>query len=679
MRRNYFAREARAFATNAPLAIGALALLAIGAVALFGPAFAPYDPHAWRLVEFYPGGEAAIPPIRPGPYHWLGTDAMGRDILSRLLWGARLTLAGVLLAVVGRALLGTAVGLLAAWRRGPIDAVVRRALDALAGFPQLMAALLLVVVLKDLGLLGFAVALSLVGWAEIAQFVRAEALRLRVAPFVEAAQSLGARTRHVALHHVARNLAPQLAGLLALEAGSVLVLLAELGFIGFFISGGTFFVGDDGRPVLPVRDRAPEWGQMLAGARAHTFTQQWVAFIPALVVGAAAVGFNLFGEGLRAAIDPFGRHRLSPRTLGALARGFGAVVFVGALGFGWTTLRSLELSIEDGARLAHEAAARVSPGSDLVAIVVRFDSRTHALARPEKLNYYFRAPSGETLRVGFVGADANATEVKRFDDEDRFDDLGALRALGEWRVRWQDALAAAERRGGTGYRNRAPAYVVRVTLEQRASSPQWRVRYAPGAGSQATVDIPVDARTGETRLPFATFLSDAEERARTRLGLRPQLIGLNADWWSDAYAATQAGGPHPDGQEFPVTVRFTYAVVDPTGRRGAVLIYDARSGLAAATRGFAIEPTATSPSLRPLPQVDLHEIFRRVEDAGGRALRGEWERQGLTRWQVHVSLGVREARAVADAFYSVAFATAPARFRLDLDTGAIERVPVGAP
>lgn len=510
------AGEARAFFGNLPLMVGLLGLVVIAALALFGPRLAPYSPHAWRLVTFYPNGDILVPPIPPGARHPLGTDAIGRDILSRLLWGARLTLTATLLTVVARAALGLLVGLVAGWRRGPLDALALVATNALTGFPQLMLALLLVVALKDWGLAGFVVAMAAVGWGEIAQFVRRETIRLRAAPFVEAAQALGARTDQIVRRHILRNLAPQLAGLFALEAGATLLLLAELGFIGFFISGGSVFVDITNRPV--VRDRAPEWGQMLAGARSYAFIQQWVAFVPAAVVGAAVLACNLCGEGLRAAIDPFGARRLSPRALGALGRGLAALALLEALGFSVAGLREGELSVEEGERLARAAAARSEPGAALVAIVVRYRSDAHDLARPERLNYYFQQPgSAAVLNVGFPNADANALEVRPNYDDDgaTLADDGvrglALRPLGERRVGPGEALAAAEERGGRTFRLRAREYTVQVLLAQREewAGPAYRVLYRRGGADRADrarerpeLDLATDARSGAPQLPL---------------------------------------------------------------------------------------------------------------------------------------------------------------------------------
>ncbi len=297
--------------TNVPLVIGIAGVVCIALVALFGSQLAPSDPQTQRVILFYPDGRFAAPPTPPDALFPLGTDPLGRDQLSRLLYGARLSLGATLLGLAGRAALGLGVGVLAGWRRGTPDRILTSVTNAVAGFPQLMLALLMVVALREHGLVGFVIALSAVGWADLAQFVRGEVVRIRASAYVEAARALGASGMGILRTHVLRSLVPQLAGLLAIEAGSVLLLLAELGFIGLFISGGAAYVDDANQPILPIRDRAPEWGQMLAGARQDAFSHQYVALIPGLVVAGAAFAFNLLGEGLRAASDPHGARRMS--------------------------------------------------------------------------------------------------------------------------------------------------------------------------------------------------------------------------------------------------------------------------------------------------------------------------------------------------------------------------------
>ena len=394
--------DLRRIAANPALVAGLAGALLLAAVALFGPQLAAADPNAQRIVIFFPGGAFAVPPTPPDQYYPLGTDPLGRDQLARVLYGARLTFTVVLLALFLRATLAIAVGVLGGWAGGATDRALTTVTNAVGGIPQFLLALLIAVALREHAVLGFTLALGLVGWAEGAQFVRSEVLRIRATGYVEAARALGARTPGVLSRHVLRGLSPQLFGLFALEAGSTLLLLAELGFLGVFMSGGAFLVDAQNRPILPARDRAPEWGQMLAGAQQYAFSNQYVAFVPGVVVCAAVFAFNLLGEGMRNATDPFSRLSLSPRGLGALGRGMLAVAVVTGVFFGVSEARSSSLSFDDALRVARESAAKMEPGAPLVAAVVRLRSDAHALERPEKYNFYFRS-SGVTpyVRVGF--------------------------------------------------------------------------------------------------------------------------------------------------------------------------------------------------------------------------------------------------------------------------------------
>lgn len=671
------AREARRFFGNLPLVAGLVGIALIVAVALFGPQVAPYDPNAWQLVEFGANGKIAVPPIPPGVAHPLGTDTMGRDLLSRLLWGARLTLAATLLTVVARTLLGVAVGLAVGWRGGLADALATQATNALAGFPQLMLALLLVVLLKDRGFLGFVVALAVVGWGDLAQFIRSEIIRLRGSAYIEAAQALGATTAQILRRHILRSLAPQLAGLIALEAGAVLLLLAELGFIGFFISGGTFFVDDAGRPMLPVRDRAPEWGQMLAGARYYAFANQWIAIVPAVVVGLAVLACNLLGEGIRGAIDPFGPRRLAPQTLDALGRVSLAALLIGVTGFGVATLRSPDISFDEGLRRAREAATRVEPRAEVAAAVVKFQSDVHGLGRPAKLNYYFKVPGQRTmLYVGFPDADANALDVRRFYDDDGLM-TETLQPLGGWRVGWREALASAERRGGTSFRNGSQRYTVQVILERQEGwpAPAWHVAYRKLPNDAPALDLPVDASTGSPDVAFPLYQLAAALAARRELGDQVTLVGTGATWWSAAVAAGQPDGGNRADPEVPVARTFFYVAGE--GRRVAAVTYDMRTGLVPAGSGSPLPglPDAPPRSAEPLEGAwDTSAIRELVEAAGGRAVHDGWEREGARQWTVAVSQYRQGGRPLAMATYTLPGRNEVIRFQADLASHQVERV-----
>ena len=652
--------DARRLLRNVALVVGLAGVLALGTVALFGSQLSAGDPQAQRLVVFYPDGTFKVPPTPPDAYYPLGTDPLGRDQLARILWGARLTFTVVLLALLLRALLAVFFGVLAGWRGGSVDALITLVTNAVAGIPQLLLALLVAVALRESAILGFVVALGCVGWAEGAQFVRTEVVRIRRAPYVEAATALGTRTRGLITRHLFRSLAPQLFGLIALEAGATLLLLAELGFLGLFMSGGISFLDNAGQPMLPVRDRAPEWGQMLAGAQQYAFSNQFVAFVPGVVVAAAVFAFNLLGEGARAATDPFSTLSLSPRAVGGLGRGLLGVAVLGGLFFGVAQARSTELSFDDALRLAREAVERVEPGDELLAAVVRFRSDSHALAKPQKLNFYFRSHGiFEIVRVGFPDADQNAMEVQH-DDEDSLD-FKSMLPLGNWSTSVPRALERGEDDGGRAFRNSSRTWLVRVVLTHQSGFPQptYRVLYSsPNAISDPNVEVLVDAANGgadtpELRLAFATI------RAEAALGGPVGLVSVNAGWRSAT--GPQAGG---FGVERPGSLRYSFMRSDATGDR-RVAFMDSSGPV---IFGSSI------PGQRPLPvPVDIEGAFRSVELAGGAALRDEWSRQGSSDWFANAFTGIREERVIVEVTYQRAQGSGSARFRLDVATGRVER------
>jgi peptide/nickel transport system permease protein len=639
---------------NVALVIGLLGVLALAIVALFGAQMTQSDPQAQRIVLFFPGGVFKVPPTPPDSYYPLGTDPLGRDQLARILWGARLTFTVVLLALLIRTTLAVGVGLLSGWRRGPIDDLLTLITNAVAGVPQLLLALLIAILLRDEAILGFVVALGLVGWAEGAQFVRAEVARIRRAPYVEAATAIGGGTRGILTRHVMRGLAPQLFGLVALEAGGTLLLLAELGFLGVFMSGFVFTVDDANRPILPVRDRAPEWGQMLAGAQAYAFSNQYVAFVPGVVVAAAVFVFNLLGEGVRAATDPFSGLSLSPRALGALGRGLAAFALVSAAFFGVTEARSTELSFEDAMAQARAAAERVEAGAPLLAGVILYSAESHGLAKAQKYNFYFRSKGvTATLRIGFPNADQNAMEVK-LDDEDGLS-YQLMRPLGEIGIPAGKALQLAEDQGGRFYRT-ARTWVTRIVVSQDESLPYptYRVSYAaPQALSSPAIDVLLDARTGNADAPEFR-LATARLRAEVLLAGPVALSGVSAQWTSSS-----APNRVTYGTEKPANVTYGYIRPDlPNDLRVVSVIYGDVGG-----RNGAFVNTV-SPRQRPLDTVvDIEAAFAAVERSGGADARArlgtDWVASAFTqtftgKLEVSVSYLPQNAGPIAVFSYDVA-------------------------
>ncbi len=655
---------------NLALILGLAGVIALGAVALFGPQLSAADPQAQRLVVFYPDGTfPKVPPTPPDQYNPLGTDPLGRDQLARILWGARLTFTVVLLALLLRGLLAVCLGVLAGWRGGSADALVMLATNAIAGVPQLLLALLVAVALREYAILGFVVALGSVGWAEGAQFIRAEVMRIRRETYVEAAAALGSRTGGIITRHLLRSLAPQLFGLFALEAGATLLLLAELGFLGVFMSGSIVLVDNNNRPILPVRDRAPEWGQMLAGATQYAFSNQFVAFVPGVVVAAAVFAFNLLGEGARAATDPFSTLSLSPRAVGSLGRALLATAVLGGVFFGVAEARSTELSFDDALRLAREAADRVEPGDELLAAVVRYRSDSHALAKPEKMNFYFRSRGiFEILRVGFPDADQNAMEVLH-DDQDGLK-FNVLAPLADWSVTLDRALATGEDEGCRVFRNSSRGWLVRVVLTHQTAFPVPTYRVAcsaPSAASSPSVDVLIDGVTGafDTReLRFA----EATMRAENALGGPVALVQASGRWSARRPQGAQGGG---FDAEKPVGVFYSFIRSDlPVDRRTAFVGFGtfAQAGVSASVGASNVRATPIG-----VP-IDLGTVFAAVEAGGGRALREQWSSDGASQWSATADVGLDGATS----FVRVSYGAPPSRqatFRYDLASGRVERTP----
>ncbi len=657
--------DLRRVIANPALVAGLVGALALAVVALFGPQLAAGDPNAQRIVLFFPDGKFAVPPSPPDQWYPLGTDPLGRDQLARVLYGARLTFTVVLLALFIRASLAIVVGVLGGWFGGVVDRGLATITNAVGGIPQFLLALLIAVALREHAVLGFTLALGLVGWAEGAQFVRSEVVRIRATGYVEAARALGARTSGLLRRHVLRGLAPQLFGLFSLEAGSTLLLLAELGFLGVFMSGGAFLVDAQNRPILPARDRAPEWGQMLAGAQQYAFSNQYVAFVPGVVVCAAVFVFNLLGEGVRNATDPFSRLSLSPRGLGLLGRSLAAVAIASGVFFGVSQARATSLAFDDALRLARESVAKVEPGAPLVAAVVRLRSDSHALERPEKYNFYFKS-SGVTayVRVGFPDGDQNAMETKR-DEEDGLI-LGDT-PLGEWKATWQDALASAERVGGGGFRSNTRTWLVRVVLTQEPELgiPLYRALYTSGSiVGQPTIDAAIDANTGAPPAQAHLF-GLARIQARTALNGPVMVTGANAIWRAQAPPLSTGFGA-----DRPVSMSFSFVRLDQDDRRSVNV-----------SVGTQTVVNVGQISARPpaLPEAfDIAAAFQVVERGGGREVRDGWARAGNAAWTANAFVMNDAAPSVRVDYVQLATtpqapAAAFASFRYDLATGQVTR------
>jgi peptide/nickel transport system permease protein len=263
-----------------PLALtggGLLALLALAA--LLAPLLAPADPLAQNLY-------ARLRP--PGWDHLLGTDEFGRDILSRVLYGARISLRLGLLAIAAALGAGTFLGLWAGYRGGLADTLIMRLMDLMLAFPSILLAIAIVAVIGP-GIDNVMIAVSIVLVPQFARLVRGAVLSIRELNYVEAARALGASDRHI----LAKAILPNC--LVPLIVQSTLSLATAI-----LDAAGLSFLGLGAQPPLP------EWGAMLSGGRDLLLRAPWVMAFPGLAIFAAALGLNLFGDGLRDALDPRG-------------------------------------------------------------------------------------------------------------------------------------------------------------------------------------------------------------------------------------------------------------------------------------------------------------------------------------------------------------------------------------
>jgi len=260
--------------------LGLTLVVLLVAVALAAPWIAPLPPNEMDLLL------VLSPPDGYGSPHWLGTDALGRDVLSRLVWGARIALAVAVGGAVGAAVVGTILGLLAGALGGPVDWVISRLVDLWMSFPPVVLSLLLVVALGA-GLGNVIFAIILVDWTRFCRVVRAEVMVIRQQDYVSAARLIGFGRMRVILREIVPGVIPTLVTLFALEMGIAVRVEAVLSFVG-----------------MSVPADVPAWGQMIADARSSMTSAPWTILAPIGAIVTVVIGFNLLGDGLRLRFDP---------------------------------------------------------------------------------------------------------------------------------------------------------------------------------------------------------------------------------------------------------------------------------------------------------------------------------------------------------------------------------------
>jgi peptide/nickel transport system permease protein len=223
----------------------------------------------------------------PGASHWLGTDVLNRDVLARLVVGARVSLAIAALATLLTATVGAAVGLFAGYIGGAVDAVVMRLVDAAMAIPRLFVLLLLVLVWDRIPPAALILVIGLTGWFATSRLVRSETLRLKREPFITAAEALGTPAWRVMLNHLLPNVAGPIIVTATLGVGDVILLEAGLSFLG-----------------LGIQPPTPSWGGMILESRSVMTSAPWTAIFPGMAILVTVLSANMVGEALRAALDP---------------------------------------------------------------------------------------------------------------------------------------------------------------------------------------------------------------------------------------------------------------------------------------------------------------------------------------------------------------------------------------
>jgi peptide/nickel transport system permease protein len=270
----------RVFARNKLAMAGLVIVLALILVALFAPLLAPYSPTVGdlRTTRLLP----------PSGQFWLGTDDQGRDLLSRLIYGSRITLFVVVLVAVLAAPIGLLVGTVAGYAGGFVDAALMRITDIFLAFPRLILALAFVAALGP-GIENAVIAIALTAWPPYARMARAETLTIRQTDYIAAVRLIGASPWRIVLHHIMPLCLSSVIVRVTLDMAGIILTAAGLGFLG-----------------LGAQPPMPEWGAMIANGRQYVLDQWWVAAAPGAAIFLVSLAFNLVGDGLRDALDPKG-------------------------------------------------------------------------------------------------------------------------------------------------------------------------------------------------------------------------------------------------------------------------------------------------------------------------------------------------------------------------------------
>ena len=267
------------FKTNRAFAVTSVLVLCLLLIAIAAPVIAPYDTTHAAMKDAF---------LEPGAQHLFGTDKLGRDCFSRVLYCARASLTGVLVLVASVFVVGTTMGVVSGYFGGKVDMVIMRISDMMISFPGMILAIAIAGIMGG-SLVNAVFALTIVSWTKYARLSRSMVLKVKRRDFVEAAIVNGGTPGHILWVHILPNILPMMVITAAADIGALMMELAGLSFLGF-----------------GSQPPAPEWGLMLNEGRQQLQTAPWLMFFPGLAIFVTVVVFNLWGDNLRDVLDPRG-------------------------------------------------------------------------------------------------------------------------------------------------------------------------------------------------------------------------------------------------------------------------------------------------------------------------------------------------------------------------------------
>ena len=267
----------RMFRENRLAALSVLVIMLLILCAVLAPVLTRYDETEMDILN-------RLQP--PSAEHWLGTDEGGRDVLTRMLYGSRVSLAVGIVPTLLSMALGALLGVLAGYLGGIADAVIMRLADIVLAFPSMLLAMVIMYTLGD-GLFNVFLTLTLMNWGSVARIARAETLKLKKSEYVEAARSIGVSRWKIMMRHILPNCLPTLIVLFTLNVPAAILTESSLSFLG-----------------LGIQPPSASWGLMVNTGRQYLYNAPWLSFAPSAAIMLAVLSFNFLGDGLRDVLDP---------------------------------------------------------------------------------------------------------------------------------------------------------------------------------------------------------------------------------------------------------------------------------------------------------------------------------------------------------------------------------------